>query len=87
MKPFRALIIVGILIALAAVPVLAKDHRNGLGIAVTQGNVDPEIGGSDLDAEGYTVFWKYGFTDMWGLLFSYRDMDDDEDLLPGQEFE
>lgn len=77
-----------ILIVLFAVtvPAIAKENRSGAGIGYTAGNLSVDIAGTDdLDFTGYTIFWKQGFNDLWGLLVSYRDMKDDENLPPGDE--
>jgi len=85
MRLCRAILIVVASLVVAA-PALAKENRSGAGVAFASGTVDvsvPDV--PDLDFTGYTLFWKYGFTDHWGLLLSYRDMEDDENLLPGEE--
>ena len=85
MKSCRAILII-VALLIIAVPTFAKENRSGVGIAVTAGSVDIDVAGvPDLDFTGYTIFWKYGFNDRWGLQLSYRDMEDDENLLPGEE--
>ena len=85
MKARRATVVVAALLILV-LPALAKENRSGAGFALNRGMVDIDFPGTtDVEFAGYSLFWKYGFTDPWGLLISYRDMDDDEDLFPGEE--
>ncbi len=88
MKACRAILII-VALLIIAVPTFAKENRSGVGIAYTLGSTDFDIpGDSEIDFTGYTIFWKFGFTNMWGLQISYRDMEDDEDnKLPGEEAE
>jgi hypothetical protein len=69
----------------ASLPALAADDRSGAGLGFTSGIVDMEFLPAELDFVGYTLFWKFGFTDTWGLLVSYRDMEDDEILIFSEE--
>jgi hypothetical protein len=66
--------------------VLAAERKHGVGIGLVSSNVEPESA-TDLDFAGFTVFGKIGITENWGILVSYRDMEDDEDLLFGEEDE
>jgi hypothetical protein len=85
MKGIRITLIVVALVAIT-VPTFAKENRSGAGFAYTFGTVAVDIPGvPDADFTGYTIFWKQGFTDRWGLLISYRDMKDDENFAPGDE--
>lgn len=87
MKRVRTAVILFALLVIA-IPAFAKENRSGVGVAYTAGVVSVDFPGvPDLDFVGYTVFWKYGFTDMWGLLVSYRDMQDDENFAPGDEID
>ncbi len=64
--------------------VLAAERKHGVGIGLVLSNVEPE-NATDLDFTGFTLFGKIGITENWGILVSYRDMEDDEDLLLGEE--
>ena len=87
MKSCLAVLIVVALLAVAA-PAVAEENRSGAGIALTSGTLDIDFPGvENADFGGFTLFWKYGFNDGWGLLLSYRTMSDREDLFPGQELE
>ena len=81
MNLLRTIFVLAILFAIAA-PAMAADNRSGAGFAFTRGIVDSDdVLLEELGFVGYTVFWKFGFTDRWGLLVSYRDMEDDEFLF------
>ncbi len=86
MKLLRSIAIISLLLAVA-LPVAAADNRSGAGFALVRGSVDANFLPESLDFTGFTLFWKYGFTDSWGLLVSYRSMEDDENLLFGEEDE
>ncbi len=86
MKASRAFVILALLLLVAA-PASALDNRSGAGIALNQGILDADTLPEELEFVGYTLFWKAGITDQWGVLLSYRDMEDDEDLLFGEEDE
>ena len=59
-----------------------------MGFGINGGTVDSDLPlAEEVDFDGYTLFYKFGFTDTWGLLVSYRDMEDDEDLFLGEEDE
>jgi hypothetical protein len=70
---------------LAALPAAAVESRNGVGGALVSGTLDCDSCIDELDFEGFAVFGKIGFTDHWGLLLKYRDMEDDEVLFLGEE--
>ncbi len=86
MKLLRSIAIVGLLLAVG-LPAAAADNRSGAGFAIVAGVVDADFLPEELDFTGFTLFWKYGFTDRWGLLVSYRSMEDDEFLFSGEEDE
>lgn len=82
--PWAALLVT---IFLFANPAFAADNRSGAGFGLNSGMVDADSFPNELDFVGYTVYYKQGFTDAWGLLISYKDMEDDEDLFLGEEDE
>ena len=88
MKLLRTIFILAILLAVS-VPASAEDNRSGAGFAFTSGIVDADfvVLPEELAFVGYTIFWKAGITEQWGMLVSYRDMDDDEFLLLAEEDE
>jgi len=75
-----------ILLVVPIAPVLGAEQRHGAGFGMCSGIVEPEDG-PELDFAGFSIFGKVGLTDHWGLLISYKDMEDDEDLLVGEEDE
>lgn len=85
-KLVRGSLILGLFL-LATFPVLGADKRSGAGFGINSGTVDSDILPDELDFVGFTVFYKWGFTDTWGLFFSYREMEDDENLFLGEEDE
>ena len=85
MRLSRLVAVLSLLFFCASVPALAKDDRSGVGLGFTSGIVDSDLLFEEINFLGYTVFWKFGFTDTWGLLVSYRDMEDDDILLFGEE--
>ena len=64
----------------------AAERKHGVGLGLASSTVEPE-NITDVDFAGFTVFGKIGITKNWGILVSYRDMEDDEDLLGGEEDE
>jgi hypothetical protein len=87
MRTFRAVPML-IVLLLIAMPAFAKENRSGAGIAYTGGDVTVENVPGSGEFDGYTLFYKAGFNDLWGLLISYRDMTiDDKEVLPGEEFD
>ncbi len=86
-KPLCTIFVLAILLAVAA-PATAADYRSGAGFAFTSGIVDADfLLPEELAFVGYTIFWKVGITERWGVLVSYRDMEDDEFLLFAEEDE
>ena len=84
----RACLIATILVLFLSIPGFGADRRSGAGLGLTRGTAESDIAfGEELDFEGYTVFYKHGVTDTWGVLVSYRDMEDDEDLAFGEKDE
>lgn len=81
----RNILLIAGLAAVLSAPAQAKGPRSGAAFAFTSGTAASEAMPQDLDFSGWTVFGKIGFTDHWGLLISFRDMGDDEDLLFGEE--
>ena len=82
MKARRAAAAVVALLILV-LPALAQENRSGAGFALNHGVVDSDCSATtDVDFTGYSLFWKYGFTDPWGPLISYRDTDDDRRRSP-----
>jgi hypothetical protein len=75
-----------VLLIVSSAPVFGAERRHGAGFGLCSGSGEPEDG-PELDFVGFSIFGKIGFTDHWGLLISYKDMEDDEDLLIGEEDE
>ena len=86
MQIFRGFLIVGFAL-LMTFPAFAKESRSGVGVGYNVGTLDFDGLPDELDFVGFNVWYKWGINDMWGVLVSYRDMEDDEDLLPGFEIE
>ena len=75
-----------VLMVSLALPAIATAGDHGVGVAFAGGTLnqcDP-CGGS-IDFTGVALFGKIGFTPSWGLLITYRDMEDDENLLFGEQ--
>ena len=68
-------------------PAFGKDGRSGVGVGYNTGTVDSDIFITDFDFVGFNVFYKWGISDRWGVLVSFRDMEDDESFAPGEELE
>jgi len=86
MRTIRAIPML-ISLLLIAGPASAKENRNGVGVTYTTGKLSIENVPGSGDFSGYTLFYKGGFNDRWGLLLSYRNMAvDSADVGPGEEF-
>ena len=59
-------------------PALADVNRSGIGAGVTFGAVDSDASDEGESFTGATVFIKAGFSDAWGLLFSYRRLESED---------
>ena len=68
-----------------AVPAFGAEPKSGIGFGLTGGVVDSDSLSDSLSFSGFALFGKIGFTDHWGLVVSYRDMKDDENLAFGEE--
>jgi hypothetical protein len=66
-------------------PAAAADNRHGIGLAVVSGAADCDSCNDAIEFTGYSLFGKIGFTDNWGLMITYRDMEDNEDLFLSEE--
>ena len=75
-------LLVGVLLLGLSLPALASDVRkHGAGLGYVRGYVDSDAFADEIDFDGFSVFGKLGFTNHWGLLFSYRDMDSTESSI------
>jgi hypothetical protein len=61
------------------------EHKHGVGLGLDSATLDTDSLPEAIDFTGFTLFGKIGFTENWGMFISYRDMEDDEDLLFGEE--
>lgn len=61
------------------------EHKHGIGLGLDSATLDTDSLPEAIEFTGFTLFGKIGFTDNWGMFISYRDMEDDEDLLFGEE--
>jgi len=66
-------------------PAVAAENKHGLGAALVSGVVDCDSCVDSIEFSGFALFGKIGFTENWGLLITYRDMEDDEDLFLNEE--
>jgi hypothetical protein len=69
----------------AFLPAAAAENRHGFGLALVSGVADCDSCPNSIEFTGFALFAKIGFTDNWGLQISYRDMEDNEDLLLDEE--
>jgi hypothetical protein len=77
---------IGIVLALfLCAPAGAAVSRHGVGGALVGGALDCDSCFDAIGFAGFAVFGKIGLTDNWGLLITYRDMEDDENLLLGEK--
>jgi hypothetical protein len=82
MKKLATLTLIALLTTVSAVA-LAAERRHGVGVGVVIGTGEPDFSGTDeIDFVGGQIFGKVGFTDNWGLLLTFRGMEDEEDV-PG----
>jgi len=65
---------------------MAAENRSGGGIGLELGAVEADVFVTDIEFTGFSLFYKQGFTDRWGLLATYRDLEDDEGLLSGESY-
>jgi hypothetical protein len=80
MKRLVTLTLIALLMTVSAVA-LAAERRHGVGLGVVAGTGEPEFAGADeIDFVGGQIFGKFGITDNWGVLITFRDMEDDEDV-------
>ena len=82
-----AVCVLVILVMALSGSILAAERKHGVGIGLVSSSVEDEDGTVEVDFTGLTLFGKIGITENWGILVSYRDMEDDEDLLFGEEDE
>ncbi len=76
-----------------SIPVFASDAsdddlNHGVGIAFSGSTIyfDIDRGGQGSRTfDGWGIFGKYGITEHWAVLASYRDLGDNGDLDPGEE--
>lgn len=76
-----------ILVVLAFFPFMpagAADKKHGLGVAVVSGILDCDSCSDTFEFSGFALFGKIGFDKNWGLLITYRDMEDDENFIFGE---
>jgi hypothetical protein len=74
-----------ILMLVLTLPAVAVESRHGLGGALVFGTLDCDSCVDEFDFDGFSLFGKIGFTDNWGLLIKYHDMEDDEDFFLDEE--
>ena len=84
MKPKYAPIL-AILTLLSLAPAGAAESKHGVGIAGVSGIFDCEFCFGPYNFVGFSLFGKIGFDSHWGLLITYRDMDDEEFVIFGDE--
>lgn len=79
--PIRATVL--LLVFLTPVPSSAAVRKHGFGIGWSDARLssDGEFSGHTMDLDGFTAFGKFGISDRWGILVSYRDLEDKEDPL------
>lgn len=78
----RMVLVAGLVSILAGgTPALAEVRASGIGAGLSAGMADSDALSEDLDFTGWTGYVKLAITNSWGFLLSYRDMEDDEDLL------
>lgn len=67
-----------------SVAAYAAENKHMVGVGLETAIVDVDGLPDTLDFDGFSVFGKWGITNNWGILISYRDMEDAEDLLLGE---
>lgn len=70
-----------ILTCFSIFPAAAAEGRHGLGGALVSGVLDCDSCVDTFEFGGFALFGKIGLTENWGLLITYRDMEDDEDFF------
>lgn len=80
----KKLLILALTLTLATLA-FGQTKRHGVGITYDLANLDSDDLPDAISFDGFTIFFKIGFTDNWGLFLDYRDMNDDEDLAFGEE--
>lgn len=63
----------------------ADPNDDAVGLGLDQSKLSFDSLSSDLDFSGFTAFLKIGADPRWGIILAYRSVEDDEDLLPGEE--
>lgn len=64
---------------------VAAERKHMVGFGLDTAVVDVDSFPDSIDFTGFSVFGKFGITKNWGILFSYRDMEDDENLAAGEK--
>jgi len=67
-----AVCVLVILVMALSGSILAAERKHGVGIGLVASNVEPE----SADFTGFTLFGKIGITENWGILVSYRNMEE-----------
>jgi ribosomal protein L35AE/L33A len=80
----RPLVLAAIFWIAAACSAQAAERKHMVGFGLDTAIVDAESLPDSLDFTGFSVFGKVGLTKNWGILLSYRDMEDDENLAFGE---
>jgi hypothetical protein len=80
----RRLPILATLALFLCVPADAAVSRHGVGGALVTGLLDCDSCPDTFEFTGFSLFGKVGLTDNWGILVTYRDMEDDEAFVFGE---
>lgn len=62
-------------------PAVAAEHNSGLGAALAGGAADCDSCFDATAFSGFALFGKIGITRNWGVLITYRDMEQEDDDL------
>lgn len=100
MRRHRKLLVAAALVLLPAIagstfsiPAVAAEPaddglRHGVGLAYSGSTIEFDVdrgGQSSRRFDGWGVFGKFGISERWAVLASYRDLGDNGDLDPGEE--
>ncbi len=78
----QRLLSAGMLLLSLSLPVPAADaDRHGVGLGLANGNIDSDGSADENDFDGFSVYGRYGSTEHWGLLVSYRGLESDEPFI------
>jgi len=81
----RLVVLAGIALLAGSVAAHAAESKHMVGVGLETAFLDVDGLPDALEFNGFSVFGKWGITKNWGILISYRDMEDNEDLLFGEK--